>query len=129
MKEINLPYVTITYEAPIVYFIYKEGAELGFPEINELIYHAEKLSDKKPYFTFADACVNMNITNEGKRIISDITNMPFFRGTAVLVKNSMYKFAVNFINSFKKSEYPFRAFTNKQEAINWLLTLPLDKIS
>ena len=36
MTEINLKYVTIRYEAPVVSFIYKPGAELGFPEIKEL---------------------------------------------------------------------------------------------
>ena len=126
MREIKLPYVTITIEEPIVYFEFKEGTELGFPEVRELISCAEKLSGKKPYLTFSDVRVDMNITNEGKRYVANLDNMPFFRGTAALVKNDIYKFAINFMNSFSKSSYPFKAFTNKQKAIDWLLTLPLD---
>jgi hypothetical protein len=36
-KEIELPYVSIKFDAPIVYFVYKEDVELGFPEITKLI--------------------------------------------------------------------------------------------
>jgi hypothetical protein len=111
---------------PIVYFTYKEDAELGFPEIRELIACAEKLSDYKPYVTFADARVNINVTNEGKRILADVKNMPLFRGTAALVNNNLYKHAANFLSYYDRPKYPFRAFTLKEEAVNWLLSLPLE---
>jgi len=126
MDEVELPYVNIKYIAPVVYYQYKEGAELGFPEIREVIFYAEKLSGHKPYVTFADARVNMNITNEGKRVLQDLNNMPLFRGTAALVKNSMYQFAANFLNVYNKPKYPFRAFTSKEKAVSWLLSLPLE---
>jgi hypothetical protein len=129
MSEIELSYVTIKYKKPIVYFFYKEGTELGFPEIRELISYAEKLSSHKPYVTFSDVRVEMNITEEGKRVIADISNMPLFRGTAALVKNSVYKFGANFMSAFNKKGYPFRAFTDEREAIDWLLSLPLDNES
>jgi hypothetical protein len=126
INEIELSYVSITYAEPIVYFDYKEGAELGFPEMKELIAGAEKLSGHKPYFTYADVRVNVNVTNEGKKFLADLNNMPLFRGTAALVKNNVYKFAANFMNHYSKQKYPFRAFTSKEEAIAWLLSLPLD---
>jgi hypothetical protein len=126
LSKINLPYVCINYTEPIVYFEYKEGAELGFPEIRKLISCAEELSNQKPYVTFADARVSMNITNEGKRILSDVKNMPLFRGTAALVNNNLYKYAANLLSLFDSPKYPFRAFTSKEEAIKWLSSLPLD---
>jgi hypothetical protein len=125
LNKIQLPYVTIHYEEPIVYLVYKEGAELGFPEIRELIYYAEKVSGQKPYVTFSDVRMNLNITNEGKRVVENPDNMPLFRGTAILVKNNLYKFAVNFVEKFNNKKYPFRAFISKTEAIAWLLSLQL----
>jgi hypothetical protein len=81
MKEIDLSYVTIKYEEPIVYFIYKEGAQLGFPEIRELIFYAEKLSHFKPYVTFSDVrAPEMGITNEGKRVVEDLEICLFLEG-------------------------------------------------
>jgi len=124
--EINLSYVSIRYAAPIVYFTYKEGAELGFPEIRHLVACAEKLSGHKPYVTFADVRTDVKITNEGKRMLEDMKNMPLFRGTAAQVKNNMYKFAANFMSYYSKPKYPFRAFTSRKEAVSWLLSLPLD---
>jgi len=125
IKKIDLPYVSITYIEPIVYFEYKEGTELGFPEILKLISCAEELSNHKPYVTFADARVSINITNEGKRILSDIENMPLFRGTAVLVNNNLYKYAATLLGIYSRPEYPFRAFTSKEDAIKWLSSLSL----
>ncbi len=124
-NEVNLPYVQIKYIEPIIYFVYKEGTELGFPEIYELISYAEKLSGQKPYVTYSDVCAGVNITNEGKRVIADLNNMPLFRGTAALVPNALYKFAANFFSPYNKMKYPFRAFTSKEEAVNWLSSLPL----
>lgn len=126
MSQLVLPYVTIYYQEPIVFFEYKSGTELGFPEIRELIACAEKLSHKRPYVTYSDVTVEMNITEEGKRYLSNLQNMPYFRGTAVLVKNNMYKFAANFLNNFNKKPYPFKAFTKKEKAISWLMSLPLE---
>ena len=125
MEAIELSYVTITYEAPIVYFIYKPGTQIGFPEVKELISYAEKISNYQPYVTFSDATVDMNITEEGKKYVADLNNMPLFRGTAALVKNTMYQFGANIFYGFGKKKYPFRAFTVKEEAIKWLLSLPL----
>ncbi|HKC68094.1 MAG TPA: hypothetical protein VKG26_07675 [Bacteroidia bacterium] len=126
INEIDLSYASIVYVKPIVYYTYKEDAELGFPEIRELIAWAEKLSEYNSYVTFADARVNMSITNEGKRFLTNLENMPLFRGTAAWVDNSIYKHAANFLNYYNRPKYPFRAFTSKGEAINWLLSLPLD---
>jgi hypothetical protein len=124
-NEIDLSYVTITYLEPVVYFRYKEGAQLGFPEIRELIACAEKLSGYKPYVTFSDVRVAMDVTNEGKKVFANPANMPLFRGTAVLVSNSMYKFAVDFMNAFNRPKFPFRAFVSEEKAIEWLRSLPL----
>lgn len=126
MIKTTLSYVTISYQEPIVYFEYKERVELGFPEIRQLVAYAEELSGNKPYVTLSDVRMDINITNEGKRYVADINNMPFFRGTAILVQNDLYKIAINFIQSLNQTRYPFRAFTDKQKAEEWLSSLPLN---
>jgi hypothetical protein len=121
----KLSYVDITYDAPVVYFRYKKDAQLGFPEIRELIASAEKISGHKPYVTFSDVREGLEVTNEGKKVFADPGNMPLFRGTAVLVSNNMYKFAVDFMNTFNRPKFPFRAFVSEEKAIEWLRSLPL----
>jgi hypothetical protein len=127
MALIKLPYATISIDAPIVYFQYTDGAELGSNEMKELISAAEKLSWSKPYFTLSDVRVNLNITRAGKIYLADFRNLPFFRGSAVLVKSSFMSFAANFLLYFRENKYPYKAFTSRKKAVQWLKTLPLDE--
>jgi hypothetical protein len=126
MSGIELSYVSIYYKSPVVYFTYKENTELGFPEIKELVKYAETLSKGRPYFTLSDVRVNkISVTEEGKKYLANFNHMPLFRGTAALVTNSMVQMAANFMDLFQKKPYPFKAFTNKEKALEWLMTLPL----
>ena len=130
MEQINLTYATIRYQEPIVYLTFKAGAELGFPEMKELVDCAEKLCDKKNYFILSDVREHISVTAEGKRYSAQNRNSPYQRGTAVLVKNSLYKLAVNVFLGIQEPEFPYSVFTEEQKAIDWLLNLPLeDKIS
>lgn len=127
MDEIKLQYVTIKYIKPVVYFTFTTDTELGFPEIKELVSCAEKLSGGVNYFTLADIReISISVTNEGRRMVKNNSAMPFFRGNAVVVKNNLYKYTIDFLASISSSIYPLRAFTSKEEAVNWLLTLPLN---
>jgi hypothetical protein len=125
MEEIELEYVTIIYKAPVIHMIFNEGAELGVPEIRELIANAELLSEKKPYVVLSDATLKMDVTYEGRRLATKTKEAPFHRGTAVLVKNVFYQYAATLFSKFDKPEFPYRVFTNEQDAIKWLLQLPL----
>ena len=123
LVEIDLRYVRMYYEEPIVYLIFSANAELGFPEIRHITACAEELSNGKTYFAFSDARVKLNVTREGRRVSSDHREAPLCMGSAILVKNSMMQLAANFFNEFQKPRYPFRAFIDRQKAINWLLKL------
>lgn len=127
MDLVELSYVTIQYKEPIIYLTFKAGAELGFPEMQELVSHSEKLSNNKNYFVLSDAREIVGVTPEGKKYSSETKNSPLQKGTAVLVKNNFLKLAANFFFGVKVPEYPFQAFTEKQKAEEWLLSLPLDQ--
>jgi hypothetical protein len=58
-------------------------------------------------------------------VITDLKNMPLFRGTAALVNTNLYKYAANLLSCFNNPKYPFRAFTSEEEAIQWLMSIPL----
>lgn len=124
-KAIELEYVTMHYEDPVVHFVFKDDIELGFPQIRELTACAEKLAGHKPYVVLSDVRAAVSVTPEGRRISADSKEAPLCRGSAVLVNSSMLKTAMNFFSGFKKPVYPFRAFTDKQKALEWLSQLPL----
>lgn len=123
--EIELPYARMYYKSPIVYIIFKENTELGFPEIRKMIKEAEKLSEGKNYFIFSDIRKGVNVTREGRRMAVNAKESPFHRGTAVFASNALYQLAANVFINFNKPEYPYKVFTDEQRATKWLLQLPL----
>jgi hypothetical protein len=125
MEQINLGYVVIRYDAPIIYLDFKPGFELGFPEMRELVFYAEQLSEKNKYVVLADIREGVRVTSEGRKYSAEGKNSPFQMETAVLAKNTLLKLAANFFFDLQKPSFPYRAFTEEQEAVDWLLNLPL----
>lgn len=127
MEQLELNYVTIQYKEPIIYLKFKPGVELGFPEMQELVTSSEKLSANKPYVVLSDARGSVRVTPEGKKYSADGKYSPLQKGTAVLVKNTIYQLAGNFFVGMQTPSFPFRIFVDEQKATEWLLTLPLNE--
>jgi len=126
MQPIELPYAVMRYKAPVIHVLYKAGAQLGFIEIRELIRTAENLAGYMPYVVLSDVRAGVSVTPMGKKVVSDPNELPLHRGTAVVVTNSLMKLAANFFDKLNPAPYPFRAFTNEQQATRWLLSLSLE---
>jgi hypothetical protein len=127
MTEVQLKYVSIHYEEPIIFLNFKDGAELGFPEVRELTFYCEQLTQKKPYVVLSDARADINVTPEGKKLTADPNEAPLCKGSAVLVRNVMYEMAANFFSLFSRPPHPFKAFTEKGKALEWIKSLSLEK--
>lgn len=123
LKEINLPYATLYYVAPIIFIDYKRNTELGFIEIKELIRHSEELSGGRPYVVLADVRKGVKVTPMGKKVVNNPAEAPLHCGSAVVVPGSLLRTAANFFGKLSRPPYPYRAFTNRHQAIDWLLTL------
>jgi hypothetical protein len=127
MTEVELSYVSIHYDEPVIFLVFKDGVEIGFPEVREMTFYCEQLSGKKPYLVLSDARVNINVTPEGRKLAADPREAPLCKGSAVLVKNIMYEMAVNFFQIFNKPPFPYRSFTDKKKALEWLYSLELER--
>lgn len=124
MNELKLSYATLKYEEPIIHITFIQGSELGFPEIKELVKYAEQLSGYKNYFVLSIGD-NITLTPEGRRFAFDERNSPYQKGTAVVVKNNAVSMDANLYMGFKQPEFPYKVFTERQKATDWLLSLPL----
>jgi len=127
MKQVELDYVTIRFEKPVVHLVFKHGAQLGFPELQKIIQYSEELSERTPYVVLSDVRTNLSVTPAGRKFSSEGKNSPYHRGVAVLTNINFFKLAANFYMGLKKPSFPFRAFTNEQQAIEWLLGLSLEE--
>src|SRR5688500_10524644 len=125
MHSVKLRYVSIWYVKPIVYLAFRNGAELGMPEIRELTFYAEKMSGRKPYVVLSDIRSKVNVTPEGRKLAADASQAPLHKGSAVIVKRSSFKLAANFFILLTQPGYPYQVFTREEKAIEWLLNIPL----
>jgi hypothetical protein len=125
MKEAILPYAHLHFVAPIVFIEYQRDTELGFVEIRELIAVSEKLSEGMPYVVLSDVRKGISVTPMGRKEVSSAHSAPLHRGTAVVLQGKLMRTAANFFSKVSRPPYPFRAFTDRQRAIEWLLSLPL----
>jgi hypothetical protein len=125
MNEIKSPYATISYNEPVISYTFHEDVEVGFPEVQELVAHAETLSGKKPYVVIQDMRVNMRVTPAGRKTMADKKDVPLKRGHAMLVHEHELKKATDFFNETHYPDCPFQVFTDKEKAIEWLLKLPV----
>ncbi len=128
MKQIVLEYAVLRWNPPIVHIEFNSEAELGLPEIHELTRTCEILSRKTPYLVLSDVRANVTVTSIGKKVAGDPSHAPLHRGTAVLVSNMLLEMAANFFSHLKKQPFPFKAFTDKEDAVEWLLQIPVDAV-
>jgi hypothetical protein len=61
-----------------------------------------------------------SMPSEGKEY-ANLYGQDFLHASAALVHNHLQKYIVNIFIAIKKPKVPFRAFTDRQEAIDWLL--------
>jgi hypothetical protein len=127
MSTINLPYATLSYEEPIVNIVFKENVELGFLEVRELILSAEQLSERKPYFVLSEVPKNVKVTPIGRKMAADANEAPLNSGSAIVVSSTLVELAANFFQGIFKIDFPFKVFTDKEKAREWLLGLEFKK--
>jgi hypothetical protein len=122
MNEIILPYASLKYVAPIIYCKYNKGAELGIPEIKELLSCIGRLAGKKSYLLFIDLFSFRNTTNEGKKKLKE--QFQACKGVSIFINKDREACTQGIANTFNTMNSPVRVFTSGQDAIDWLFTLP-----
>lgn len=126
MKEAILPYAHFHYAAPVVFIEFARNVELGFLEVREIFLVCEKLSGGLPYVVLADVRRGVALTPMGKKASTGTPPSPLHRGTAVVMLRDTMQEQIDFLRQMNRAPFPLRAFTERQQAIDWLLTLPLD---
>ncbi|HWY33510.1 MAG TPA: hypothetical protein VNX68_02615 [Nitrosopumilaceae archaeon] len=121
MNELDLTFARIRYEDPVIFIIFKEGAELGTEQVLELIAISEKFSNYQPYLLFSDARVFLNITAEARKISASKEKAPLVKANAVMVNNVAIRLTGNVFINFNKPHFPVRLFEDEKKAMEWLL--------
>lgn len=122
MSEIKLAFATLTYKEPIVFIKYKDNTRLDTEKVAEILRTCNTLSGNKPFLILADITNTVDSTSEADKASADKINTANLIASAALVKLLGQRLASNAFLEVNKPPYPMRVFTDKDEAIKWLLT-------
>ena len=102
--------ICFSYKVPVVDLeIVKQGLEIR----NEIL-------DKNPHLFFGDLTGVHNITNEARQFYSSEESSGNVIAAAVLTSNAITKIIATFFQSFNRPKVPFKFFSSKEKAFQWL---------
>lgn len=104
----------------ILYSEFKQEVTLDVPVSQQCINLRHEISAGEHQYWLYDFKYIKKMPSEGKEY-ADRYGQDYLHAAAALVHNHIQKYIVNIFIAIKKPKVPFRAFTNKQEAIEWLL--------
>jgi hypothetical protein len=84
-----------------------------------LIQTREEISNNKNQYWCSDATKIKSITKEA-RDYSEVNGQKLIYANAVVINSHVTKFIFNSYIKLKKVNFPFKAFTKKEDAIEWL---------
>ena len=121
MSEIKLAFATLTYKEPIVFIKYKDNTRLDAEKVTEILSTCNTLSGNKPFCILADITNTVDSTADADKASADKKNTVNLVASAALVKLLGQRLASNAFLEVNKPPYPMQVFTDKEEAIKWLL--------
>jgi hypothetical protein len=121
MKQIEFSHTLVQNRDGVIWFRFKEDADLDGREMKELFKAAEKLSEKKPYLLVSDARVHLNISSEGRKVSADKNETSLVIANAVLTTHIAIQLTANFFIKFNKPHFHYKVFSSENEALKWLL--------
>lgn len=115
-------FIKFWFERDILNSTFENTIELDLLKMKEVIQIREEISGEKKQYWLYDITNVKNITKEA-RDYADKQGQDRLSAVGVLVNSHVTKFIFNSYFKLKKSKMPFQVFTNKEKALEWLLSL------
>ena len=119
MKEIENDFMKFWIEDGILFSKYKKDRVLDLKTVVELIEMREKISVEENQYWLYDLTRVKNNTNEARYYVGEHGHN-LLNACAIIVDSSVTKFMFKSYEKFKSPDFPFAAFTDKDEAVKWL---------
>src|SRR4051812_44016906 len=101
MQEIELPFGTISYNAPIVSVKIKDNTQVSYLDVKELTRNAERISNNTPYLLLVEMGVNSGLTTEAKRSAAGSVEQPKRLATAKVCPPEQFETPEGFFKNIK----------------------------
>ena len=106
----------------IVHFIYKKDVNIDLEGAKKIVADRLKLQEGIPYLIYCDFRGPRDTTKEARDYLAN-EGSALSKGVAVLVGSPMTRMMVNFYLKINKPLVPTRMFTDKQNALEFVMAL------
>lgn len=117
----QLSFVNLSYEPPVVTAIFKEGAQIDVPEIRALIKACAQLSNNKPYLLYSELKGYISASSAARETASSFEESQLVLANAIVINSLPLKLIADFFARFNKPYYPAKVFTDGATAKAWLM--------
>lgn len=106
----------------IVYVYFKSGVVIDCDIQEKLLVNYREITNGKmhPFLFYGDEQVS--ITKEARDNAIVIESRSYALASAILVSNLAHRLIANFYLKFNKPKKPYKVFSRKTDAVNWLLS-------
>jgi hypothetical protein len=119
MKQLENEHVVFWIEDKILYSKFKHEIILNPAVCSEFIRLRHEISAGEKQYWCYDFKHVISMPREGKEYAEQY-GQDYLHASAAVVYNHLQKFIVNIFISIKNPKIPFKAFTNKEKAVQWL---------
>jgi len=111
----------VLYENGIMNVIFKENTLITMKDVAEVMLWVASLGDRK-YLNLMEGAYNTDIDTLVREFSASDKENKFTIADAIVISSAAHKMITDFYVNKNKPVKPTRVFTEREEAVNWLLT-------
>lgn len=102
-----------------------DSKRLSLEDCSISISNAHSHSKYRPLYYISDIRAVRGMTKRARDYFKSPDFQQVTGGIALLVGNGISKMTANFFIGFRRTHYPIKAFTNKEAALDWLMSIKM----
>jgi hypothetical protein len=111
----------VLYDNGIMNIIFKENTLITMEDVSEVMLWVASLGERK-YLNLMEGAYNTDIDSLVREFSASDKENKFTIADAIVITSPAHKMITDFYVNKNKPVKPTRVFTDREEAVNWLLT-------
>lgn len=110
------------FENGIMNVVFKENFTVGLQDVEEVVNWVSEIANGRKFLNLMEGENNSEVDAEVRSFAASKDQNKFTIADAMVVQNISHRLLTNFYMRFNKPVKPTRLFTDKEKAIQWLLS-------
>lgn len=109
------------YDNDIMNVIFADNCFIDMRDVKEVMLWVEEIGHGRLFLNLYEGAYNTDLSPEVREFAASSDNNKFTISDAMVISSQAHELVTNFYVKFNKPVKPTRIFTNREEAIAWLL--------